>query len=66
MSIRNLRALVAIKKYRSFQAAGEALYLSQPAVSQQIKSLEEMWEKEIFDRSNRSPQMTAVGFDFSS
>ena len=61
MSIRNLRTLVAIKKYGSFQAAAKALYLSQPAVSQQIKSLEEMWDKEIFDRSKRSPQMTSVG-----
>ena len=64
MSIRNLRALVAIKKYGIFQAAAEALDVSKPAVSQQIKFLEEMWDKEIFDRSNRSPQMTAVGFDF--
>ena len=64
MSIRSLRALVAIKKIWNFQAAAEAPYVSQPAVRQQIKSLEEMRDKEIFDRSNRSPQMTAVGFDF--
>ena len=38
MSIRNLRTLIAIKKYGSFQSAAEALYLSQSAVSQQIKS----------------------------
>ena len=61
MSIRNLRTLVAIKKYGSFQSAAEALYLSQSAVSQQIKSLEKLWDKKIFDRSNRSPQMTTVG-----
>ena len=36
-----------IKKYGSFQAAAEALYLSQPAVSQQIKSLEKLWDKKI-------------------
>ena len=61
MSIRNLRTLVAIKKYGSFQSAAEALYLSQSAVSQQIKSLEKLWDKKIFDRSKRSPQMTTVG-----
>ena len=61
MSIRNLRTLVAIHKYGSFNAAAEMLRLSQPAVSQQIKNLEKMWNKTLFDRSNRSPELNSIG-----
>ena len=61
MTIKNLRTLVAIHKYGSFQSAAEALRLSQPAVSQQIKNLETMWGKTLFDRSNRSPELNPSG-----
>ena len=61
LTIRNLRTLVAIHKYGSFQSAAEAMRLSQPAVSQQITNLETMWGKKLFDRSNRSPELNPVG-----
>ena len=61
LTIKNLRTLVAIYKYGSFQSAAEAMRLSQPAVSQQIKNLEIMWGKTLFDRSNRSPELNPVG-----
>ncbi len=61
MSIRTLRTLVTIYKYGSFQVAAKMAYLSQPAVSQQMKSLENMWGLKIFDRSKRSPKLTSAG-----
>ena len=41
MNLNQLETLIAISKTMSFRKAGEMLNLTQPAVSAQIKSLEE-------------------------
>lgn len=45
----------------SFSAAARALYLSQPAMSQQVKSLEQELGFALFDRSQYRPVLTAAG-----
>ncbi|WP_270164980.1 LysR family transcriptional regulator [Paenibacillus sp. SYP-B4298] len=51
MNISQLETLLAISKTMSFRKAGELLNLTQPAVSAQIKSLEEEFKTVLIDRS---------------
>lgn len=60
-SLRELETFVAIADYGTFAAAGEAIGLTQSAISLQIKSLESILEVELFDRSKRPPIMNACG-----
>lgn len=60
-SLRELETFVAIADYGTFAAAGEAIGLTQSAVSLQIKSLENVLDAELFDRSKRPPVMNAQG-----
>jgi len=50
MELSQLRAFVAVAKHRNFTRAAEALHLSQPTVSGQIKSLEEELGLSLFER----------------
>ena len=61
MSIRQLKALVAVHQHGSFAKAAEALFLTQSAISMQIQSLEQHCQTELFDRSTRPPQLTPAG-----
>jgi len=51
----------AVAAQRSFRKAGEELYLTQPAVSLQIKALEEDLGVQLFDRSGARIALTAAG-----
>ena len=51
----------AVAAQRSFRRAAEQLYLTQPAVTQQIKALEELVGLPLFDRSGREITLTAAG-----
>ena len=55
MEIRQLKTLVSILDFGGFAAAGEALGLTQSAISLQIKSLEKEFGENLFDRSKRPP-----------
>jgi DNA-binding transcriptional LysR family regulator len=61
MELRHLRTIVAVAQHRSLTKAGEELYLSQSAVSQQIRRLEEELGIEVFRRTSRSVELTAQG-----
>jgi DNA-binding transcriptional LysR family regulator len=61
MELRHLRTIVAVAEHRSLTKAGEELYLSQSAVSQQIRRLEEELGIEVFRRTSRSVELTAEG-----
>lgn len=46
---------------KSFTKASEALFLSQPAISKSIKSLEDDYKAKLFDRQGLKLQLTAIG-----
>jgi DNA-binding transcriptional LysR family regulator len=51
----------AVAEHLSFRKAAEELYLTQPAVSLQIKALEEELGAQLFDRVGRKPRLTPSG-----
>ena len=51
----------AVAQHLSFRKAAEELYLTQPAVSLQIKALEEDLGVQLFDRTGSRVALTAVG-----
>jgi LysR family carnitine catabolism transcriptional activator len=63
INLRQLRAFVSIGRLRSFTKAAEALHATQPALSAQIRDLEEALGVKLFDRSTRSVTLTQAGFD---
>ena len=56
-----LKVFRAVAHNLSFRRAAEDLYLTQPAVSLQIKALEEEVGLQLFDRSGRHVALTAGG-----
>jgi DNA-binding transcriptional LysR family regulator len=61
MSLRALRTLSAIARHGSFARAGEAVGLTQSAISLQVKALEREFDVQLFDRSRRLPTLTEAG-----
>lgn len=53
-----LRAFEAVARTGSFRAAAEALFVTQPAISHQVRHLEEWLGAPLFDRSGRLPVLT--------
>lgn len=58
---RALRYLLAVAEHKSFTRAADALCISQPTLSQQIKHLEEALGIQLLDRSSRVVQLTDAG-----
>lgn len=56
-----LRAFVAVVETGSVTRAAHLLSLTQAAVSQQLKRLEELFGVDLFDRTNRTLRTTAAG-----
>jgi DNA-binding transcriptional LysR family regulator len=61
MELRHLRTIAAVAKHRSLTKAGDELYLTQSAVSQQISRLEHELGVEVFRRTSRRVELTAEG-----
>ena len=61
MELRHLRTIVAVAQHRSLTKAGEELFLTQSAISQQIRRLERELGIEVFRRTSRSVELTAEG-----
>lgn len=61
LSLDSLRVFEAAARLRSFTAAALALGTTQPAVSQQIKRLEEQLGTRLFDRIYRGIELTEAG-----
>lgn len=56
-----LRTLVAIAETGNFSAAAEAVYRTPSAVSMQVKKIEEIVGRPVFNRDSRSVSVTPVG-----
>ena len=61
LNLRDIRALVAVAEAGSFTRAAERLHLSQPALTVQIRRLEEAVGARLFDRNSRNVALTPTG-----
>ena len=61
METRQLAAFCAVVERRSFSQAAEALGVTQPAVSQQVRALEKRLDSQLLDRSGRRVVPTDAG-----
>ena len=61
MNLRDLKYIVAVAETRHFGKAAERCFVSQPTLSGQIKKLEEELGVTIFERTQRSVEVTPVG-----
>jgi DNA-binding transcriptional LysR family regulator len=57
----HLTTFVEIAKLGSFSRAGQKLFRSQPAVSAQIRQLEQEYGQKLFDRVGKTVRLTAAG-----
>ncbi|MFK7892778.1 MAG: LysR substrate-binding domain-containing protein [Granulosicoccus sp.] len=61
MSDRRLQVFYFVARESSFTRAAEILQMTQPAVTHQIRQLEDELNARLFDRSNNRISLTAVG-----
>lgn len=61
MLLRHIRYLLALAEHRNFTRAAEALHVSQPALSQQIRQIEDGFATPLFDRTGRTVELTDAG-----
>ncbi len=66
LTLKQLRYFDALSRARHFGRAAEISSISQPALSMQIKDLEEGLGAPLFDRGARSVRLTAFGEEFAS
>src|SRR5690242_14172011 len=61
LTLRDLQYLVAVAQHRHFGKAAAACHVSQPALSAQIRKIEDVLGVQLFERSNRRVAITATG-----
>lgn len=61
MDIRNLRYFLTVAKEKNITRAAKSLYISQPALSRQLKELEEELNTTLFIRGSRNISLTDEG-----
>jgi len=65
ISIKHLRYFVALAQHRHFGRAADACAISQPALSLQIKDLEELLGAQLVERDRRQIRLTSLGETFA-
>jgi DNA-binding transcriptional LysR family regulator len=61
LTLRQLRVFEAVAKHLSFSRAGEELHLTQPAVSMQVKQLEQNVGLPLFEQLGKRVHLTEAG-----
>lgn len=61
MTLDQLRIFLAVAEHLHFTRAAEVLYITQPAASAAIQSLEEQYKVKLFNRINRHIEITEAG-----
>ncbi|MGE8439759.1 MAG: transcriptional regulator CynR [Pseudomonas palmensis] len=61
MLARHIQYFLAVAEHQGFTSAAAALHVSQPALSQQVRQLEESLGAQLFDRSGRKTRLTDAG-----
>lgn len=61
MKIDDYKLLVTIKNVGTIRGAAKELLISQPAISQRLKQIEEQWDQTIFIRTHKNVIVTPVG-----
>ena len=61
MDIQNIRAFLMVADTQSFSRAAEKLFITQPAISKRIATLEYSLDCQLFDRLGKSIQLTQAG-----
>ena len=61
LTLRDLEYVTAVAEHRHFGKAAQACHVSQPALSTQIRKIEQVLGVELFERTNRSVMITEVG-----
>ncbi|PKM82656.1 MAG: LysR family transcriptional regulator [Firmicutes bacterium HGW-Firmicutes-14] len=60
-SLRQLKAFVTVAENKSFTNAAKILFMTQPAISAQIKALEERLEVKLIERNDKTIALTEAG-----
>ena len=66
ISIRHLRYFAALAQHRHFGRAADACAISQPALSLQIKDLEDLLGAQLVERDRRQIRLTGLGEAFAA
>lgn len=61
MNLRDLKYLIALSEHRHFGKAAKACFVSQPALSMQIKKLEDTLGVQLLERTQKSMLLTDIG-----
>jgi DNA-binding transcriptional LysR family regulator len=63
MNLHHLKVFYAVAKTLSFTKAADELFLTQPAVTQQVKTLEDYYDVKLFNRTRRHVGLTEAGLE---
>lgn len=61
MNLRDIQYLAAVAEHLHFGKAASACNVSQPTLSMQLKKLEDFLGVQLFERTNKSVMLTAIG-----